>query len=162
VNKGLNVRAGIAIRSVVGLVGLSSLGLALSGLVLLSCSGCGGGSGGNPVHGKVVIDGKPVETGTIAFVPTGAAKGSVAGGTISGGAYSIPRDKGPVAGPHRVEFRATQKTGRKVPAGSPAPPGTMIEEEKSLTPPHLNNESKIQKDIKSGDNEIDFDLKSTP
>jgi len=138
---------------------LARLGMILP--ILLCLSGCG--SSGPPrgsVQGKVTLDGQPVEQGTITFLPTGGTTGPSAGGVITGGQYSIEEDKGPVAGKSRVEIRWERKTGKKVPAGSPSPPGTMIDQVAEAIPAKYNSKSTLEKEIKEGDNTLDFELTS--
>src|SRR5437868_13520177 len=60
-----------------------------------AAAGCGQGGDNLPrqaVSGKVTIDGQPLDTGEITFVPTaGAGAGPAAGGKVENGAYSISR-----------------------------------------------------------------------
>jgi hypothetical protein len=65
--------------------------VALAGVGLLFVLGCGDSTGlakRYPVSGKITYNGKPVEKGTISFVPT-APDGRSATGEISGGSYSL-------------------------------------------------------------------------
>lgn len=129
--------------------------------VLIGLAGCGqDGPERGAVHGKVTLDGQPVEEGSIAFVPSGTNAGPAAGGTISGGEFSISEDAGPILGTNLVQIRWSRKTGKKVPAGSPAPAGTMVEEIVEAIPAKYNSQSTLEKQIEAGDNEINFELTS--
>ena len=127
----------------------------LLGLVL----GCEKGDGLDraSVDGKVTLDGTPVEKGAIAFIPTGDTKGPAVGGEILKGEYSIPSAEGPVMGRHRVEIRASRKTGEMVQAPMAAE-GEMVEKIVEGVPKQYNSESTLEKEIKAGKNVHDFEL----
>ena len=136
---------------------LGSRRLVIAWFITFSAAvGCGGPSGPEraELHGKVTIDGQPVEQGSIAVIPE---KGPTAGAEIKGGSYRIPAEAGPVLGKSRVEIKATHKTGKQIEAGSPFPPGTMHDEVVSL---EFKDEDSLTVDIKSGENEKDFNLTS--
>ena len=133
--------------------------LAIAGFGVLSgCDSSESGPQRVPVHGKVMVNGEPVNTGSITFTPV--ASGLMAGTAISNGQYSIAEKEGPVIGNQRVEIRVRGFTGKQIPA-SPAMPGTtseMIDEIKNIAPPKYNLESEITREIQAGDNTHDFDL----
>lgn len=134
-------------------------------LILLACSltGCGGGASGpqrGAVTGTVSFDGELVDQGSILFIPTGGTKGPSSGGGITNGKFSIPQEKGPVVGQHRVEVHWPRKTGKKREAGSPAPPGTMIEEVVEAIPAAYNSNSTLEQRVEAGENVIDIELTS--
>jgi hypothetical protein len=110
------------------------------------------------VNGKVTVSGKPVAEGTIAFIPTGQTRGPSSGSAIKDGSYAVARDGGPVPGSYNVSIRAMRKTGKKIEAGPPAPPGTMIDEVTQFLPPQYNTNTTLTVEIQSGSNEHDFDL----
>jgi hypothetical protein len=62
-----------------------------------------------PVSGKVTLDGKPLEQGTITFSPTTElpTPGMV---SITGGSYSIPGTQGLVAGTYKVSIEVADTT----------------------------------------------------
>ena len=119
--------------------------------------GCGGGAQGRAsVHGRVLMDGEPVESGMIQFIPTGGNTGPTAGGTIENGDYSIPAEKGPPVGLNRVEIQGTKKTGKKV-----IPPVTTGSTDKpidEIVPPAYNTQSTLQETLEPGDNKLNFEL----
>ena len=129
-------------------------------LALSAAAGCGdAGPERAEVLGKVTFEGTPVESGSIAFIPAQGTTGPSVGGGISGGAYRIARSDGPCLGPHRVEIRATRKTGRQVPAGEGASdPAAMIDEIEMFIPEKYHSKSTLTANIQSGTNECDFEL----
>ena len=128
--------------------------------VLVGCGGSGSGPQREPVHGRVTLDGQDVAQGSIQFTPCGQTKGMVTGGIVKDGKYELSADAGAVVGTNLVEIRSVKKTGRKVPAPM-GNPGEMTEESVEGIPPQYNIQSKLQVEIKSGeDNEHNFELKS--
>ena len=127
-------------------------------LSAFSLTGCGGGSAG--VHGKVTLDGQPLETGVISFQPMEGTAGPAAGATIAQGEYKVQGEAMPSPGTYRVEIKSQKKTGKKMPVGSPAPPGTMAEETIEAVPPQYNKKSTLQRELKGGQNTVDFELAS--
>ena len=125
-------------------------------ILLLVAGGCSGQRGG--VAGKVTLDGAALETGSISFLPIEGTESPTAGAVITNGAYEIPRDKGPMPGIFRVEIRAQRKTGNKIPAGSPAPPGTLVDETVEAIPARYNKESTLRAEVKAGANPLNFEL----
>ena len=60
--------------------------------VLWSIAGCG--SATVPLWGEVTFDGKPLESGTIEFIPVEGTPGPSTGGTITDGQYDVPPNVG--------------------------------------------------------------------
>jgi len=84
----------------------------LSGLVLVSTIGCGGGPPTIPVTGKVTVDGQPLAKGSLLFKPEEGLKiPREPSGTIENGDYSISTDGKPGAplGKYKVVIVAHQE-----------------------------------------------------
>ena len=115
------------------------------------------------VSGTVTFDGKPIPEGDIIFLPMGQTKGPSAAGKIVQGRYQI-HEKGPVVGTHRVVIHAYRKTGRKIPNSTPPAPGAvreeMINEKIPYIPAQYNAKSTLSAEIRTGDNQRDFELTS--
>uniref|UniRef100_A0A7C2JYU1 Carboxypeptidase regulatory-like domain-containing protein n=1 Tax=Schlesneria paludicola TaxID=360056 RepID=A0A7C2JYU1_9PLAN len=142
---------------------------ASAGLLLLTAlSGCGAdGPERHAVDGAVQFNGRPMARGTIRFIPTAGTKGPAAVGTIADGFYEIPRDQGPVAGPHRVEIegpialpfeiddeQAFAKAFQTL-KGKPLPPQPV--------PAPFNRQSMLTADVLAGgQTKFDFDLSTRP
>ena len=125
-------------------------------LLALLASGCGAKVAS--ITGSVSLDGKPVESGLITFVPVDGTPGSGARAQIAKGVYAIDASMAAAPGAYRVEIAARRKTGKKIPVGSPAPPGTMADEEVEAVPARFNKDSTLREALKPGANKVDFSL----
>ncbi|QDU29758.1 hypothetical protein ETAA8_48730 [Anatilimnocola aggregata] len=136
-------------------ISLASWGL---GLILLgSFLGCG--SSATTVQGTVTFDGQPVEQGMIVFEPADGA-GPVAGGPIQNGEYQIGSESNIAPGNMIVRIRAMRATGKKIPAGPPAPDGTMVDEIQQYIPHVYNDSSNLSAQVEEGSITQNFDLRS--
>ncbi|QDT55141.1 hypothetical protein Pan44_31830 [Caulifigura coniformis] len=127
---------------------------------LLSFTGCGPGQAYEgasrfPLSGKVTFDGKPVDGGSISFIPT-TESNRVSGAPISQGTYTVPEEKGANAGEYRVEIRWPQPTGKKY-----KDPDTleMLSEFKESVPKKYNEQSELKAEVSDANRTFDFDLK---
>lgn len=134
-----------------------SFGSLLSWLLCtLIFAGCGGETGPVtvPIKGKVTLDGKPVEKGTITFEPSDG-KGGAYSAAIESGAYATNVE----LGPKRVRISAVKVIGRrKVYEGSKDSPEEDITQE--LIPPKYNSESTLDRELKAAAEDVNFDLTS--
>jgi hypothetical protein len=76
----------------------------------LPTAGCGSGDEGPTrvsVSGTVLLDGVPLASGMIRFIPTDSNTGPAAAAVIRNGAYELDESEGPVIGRHRVEIEAS-------------------------------------------------------
>jgi len=135
-----------------------SLLLALAGLCF--SVGCGPdrpyeGASRFSLTGKVTFDGKPVDGGSISFIPT-TESNRVSGAPISQGIYTVPEEKGANAGEYRVEIRWPQPTGKKY-----KDPDTleMLSEFKESIPKKHNEQSDLKVEVSEANRTFDFDLK---
>lgn len=129
-------------------------------LLVMPFVGCGGRTVG--VSGAVTFNGRPVEQGTIVFEPADG-KGATLGGRIDNGRYAAGGQSGVLPGRKIVRIRGTRRTGRQVPAGPPAPAGTMVDEVEQIVPAEYGSESQTIVDIGTGRvNRHDFHLESKP
>ncbi len=137
---------------------------ALLGLILplvLIAAGCDKRKGPPraAVSGRVTLDGQEIVQGSIAFKTVGPHAGLAAGGPIQNGRYAIEKDRGPVVGENRVEIKSVRKTGRQVQAPL-ADPGRMTDEIVEAVPARYNSQSTLEREVKAGDNQFDFELES--
>jgi hypothetical protein len=92
-------------------------------MLALPFAGSGCESPAATVTGDVVLDGTPIESGTITF-ESPDQKGPTMSGAIVGGRYEV---KG-TPGKKKVLVTGFRPTGKKVPAGPPLPPDVMVDE----------------------------------
>jgi hypothetical protein len=108
-----------------------------------------------PVRGTVRFDGKPLESGTVVFMPASVQGETQAGGLIQHGSYEIPRRDGPVPGVYTVVITAAGNAA--VPAGAP---GNELSIPRQPIPARYNTRSELKAEVKKGvENQFDFDLK---
>lgn len=138
---------------------VTAAGVAASGI-----TGCTGAAGDSlprqAVSGTVTFEGKPLEKGTIQFMPTKQEGGvaTVGAGEIVEGKYTIPRDLGPVPGGYRVIISAPSPNAAAAP--SDGIPGQAPPPAPDLIPPQYNANSTLNAEIKEGGpNVFDFPLK---
>jgi hypothetical protein len=132
---------------------------AVTFLALAFASGCGS-SDRSRVRGQVTLDEQPLEHGSITFIPRGGTQGPLSGAVITNGQYAIESANGPVPGSYKVTINSAKKTGRKLPQPPPAPPGSTMDEVVEAIPGIYNESSTLTREVKTGDNRLDFHLKS--
>ena len=145
--------------SVKGPHGMSHLSIVCSGCVgvaaLTTLLGCGGSSQAT-VSGKVTLDGQPLPSGTISFVPADGAT-ATAGKPIADGAYSVEMPPGP----KRVQISATKVIGQRVVyQGDPNSP--VVDDVREIIPPQYNAATTLTFNATAGSQKQDFELKSAP
>jgi len=123
------------------------LAVALAGL-----AGCG--SSNVAVKGTVKFDGKPIDDGTITFVPETEDGRKFASTVIKDGSYAFDSKNGPAAGKYKVQFTWNRKTGAKVPDGD----NGMRDETVQALPEKYNKSTTYTAEVKSSSEPINFDL----
>jgi hypothetical protein len=127
-------------------------------LPLLTVFGCGGPDNRAEISGTVRLNGTPLATGSISFVPTEGTTGPSSGGLITDGKYHVPRAKGVAVGKNRVSILSVMKTGRRIADLR----GELEDEKVQVVPRKYNEESELICTVKSGSNQLDFDLQGPP
>src|SRR5258708_2188346 len=122
-------------------------------------SACGSGSQRAEVSGTVSLNGVPIEEGSIQFIPVEGTTGPSTGGVIKDGKYRIPRENGAVIGKNRVELRAFGMSGKKI-QDPTAPPGVLTDQRVQVFPPEYSDASTVIKEIHSGSNVINFEVRT--
>ena len=131
----------------------------LASILSLCClAGCGGNGNLASVQGNVTLDGTPLEQGSIVFEPENG-DGPVTGGTIVNGKYQLEGSSAAQPGQKIVRINASRSTGRKIEAGPPSPPGTMVDEV-LYVPVEYNEKSKLRVQLDAGKSTHDFTLES--
>jgi hypothetical protein len=136
--------------------------LVLAGLVLLwpTWSGCGRSDNRQAFSGTVTLDGKPLDQGTVEFVPV--AKGLLSGGVIASGKFDVPADKGLTPGTYTVRvYSADAPSGDASNADAGAPGAGGYPMAKDRIPPKYNSESTQTAEITArGKNRFSFEVMS--
>lgn len=119
-------------------------------------SGCSGGGEfpTSPVKGKVTYKGKALPTGTVMFVPDSGppAYGNIdKEGNYTLGTYG--EKDGAVMGKHKVSITALEEMGDVLPEARSGTPPSLIPDKYS----NIDN-SGLTFEVKSGDNEANFEL----
>jgi hypothetical protein len=115
--------------------------------VLIAALFGGCSSSGNPVgtvHGRVTLDGKPLPLADVHFMPEGGGRAS-SGRTDADGKYELAYKRGEpgaLVGAHSVRIWVSRE-------GTKNPP---------IISPHFDTDSQLHREVKSGDNEFDFDV----
>ncbi|SFI96990.1 hypothetical protein SAMN05421753_11422 [Planctomicrobium piriforme] len=127
--------------------------LSACAVLALVASGCGKGTPPTgKVTGKVLLDGEPLTTGSVLYIPN--PTGQYASGKIDkDGSYSLTtfvNGDGAVLGKHRIIVSAVKEVKNE---GDPVVP---------LTPSKYSNEntSGLEADVKKGENVVDLNLSS--
>lgn len=135
-------------------------------LLSLLAAGCGGDVEGPlrvPVSGTVNVDGQPLESGVIRFIPDGAAGGPAASAVITGGKYELTGTDGPVFGHHRVEIEATNHLDFAIDdehAYAAAVTAGQTPMASNPIPLIYNQRTTLEADVTDGDgHSFDYDLK---
>lgn len=130
--------------------------------VAVLVGGCGGGDGlkREAVSGKVTFNGKPLEQGTIQFLPTQGDQNAGAWGQIVDGAYSIGTSEGPAAGEYSVSITSASSGG----AAADVPPGDDSGQvDPNAVPEQYNLRTTLKATVEAGKaNELNYDLTSKP
>ena len=109
------------------------------------------------LEGQVTVDGAPLESGSMAWIPTGQTGGPTCGGSITRGRFAIPAPEGAREGQYRVEITASRQSER---ADSPSLDGmTMGYSVYQYLPARYNSESELVATVtRGGKNVYTFEL----
>ena len=129
-------------------------------MLLAFAVGCGKSSSLEKaiVSGKVNYQGKPVNEGTIRFVPVKDTQGPAAGASIVDGSFTVTASGGVPVGTHRVEIIGVQAA-----PAAPGPESPIAEmfggRKREYIPEQYNRKSTLEVTIDGGEVVKDFDLK---
>ncbi|WP_437193795.1 hypothetical protein [Planctomicrobium sp. SH527] len=129
----------------------------------LGYQGCSGGDSVSKVsvNGRITLNGEPVQSGVITFLPAEGVNGPSSGAEIVAGDFSIPKEKGPAKGLHLVEVTVIPKNPKGEQASTdvqsvnaPASAWSLANPAKSFKDPSQTV------DFKDGENKYELSLKS--
>jgi hypothetical protein len=105
------------------------------------------------VGGIVRLDGQPMVTGRINFIPLPGTSGPDAGTTIEEGKYRV--EKGLTVGEYLVRIQGTRQTTKRV---QPPFPGDTVWDEVPVVAAEFDEKSKLTARVQAGANTIDFNV----
>lgn len=120
--------------------------------VYLCLTGCGSQNGLTEVGGVITYDGKPVQKGTISFLPADG-NGPTAAAIVTDGRYSVRV----APGKKQVRIEGFKVLGqRRLHVEDPTSP--MVDIQEQILPEHCNTKSDLTREIVSGVKDCDFAL----
>lgn len=130
--------------------------LSLLATVLL-LAGCG--DAGNTIHGKITVNGVPLDEGEIQFVSVKSVGGDQIGTVVTKGEYRLTDSERLEAGEYQVQIRAYRGSGKKIWDGmGDGKNKNMVEDLKQYIPAKYNDASELKLSVKPGDNPFSTDL----
>jgi hypothetical protein len=132
----------------------SSIPIGIGALLLVSVIGCSQETTHGVVNGTVTLDGAPLPSGLIRFIPEDG-QSATADAQIKDGKYQATV---PVGG-KRITLSAPKIVGKRKVYETPDSPTVDVVEE--LLPAEYNVSSSIKLNVVPGDQSKDFELKST-
>jgi hypothetical protein len=141
------------------LFGLKRIGvtLAVAATALGTC-GCGRDGGLLPLAGTVSWQGRPLDKGSIVFVPTAGHRGPKLGAKIVGGDYKIDAERGATPGVYRVEVRSDSGEYPHSPTDARPGPRVTASSRQLLIPPEYNSQSRLTVAVSADQTTFDFKL----
>lgn len=131
-------------------------------LLLLAMAGCGPATDRLEISGKITLDGKPLDSGSIRFTSAAGEKLLVSGAMIVNGEYDIPREKGLLPGVYHLEIYSPDHEAPPIMARQrPGGPGIQVAPERIPAEYNVKSEQKIEVTT-DGDNYFVFDILSAP
>ena len=136
----------------------------LAVMALAVLAGCGSGDGlpRERVSGKVTLDGQPLPSGSIQFLPLGGGDAKkpalAAGATIVDGAFDISRESGLTPSKYAVSITSASAGSAGPASGAPGPAQAAAKE---AIPEKYNKNSTLTAEVMAnGANTFTFDLTS--
>jgi hypothetical protein len=128
-------------------------------LPLLIVAGCRPKSDRLPLSGKVLLNGQPLDSGSIRFGSSGGQKIFSSGTEITNGEYHIPKEKGVPPGTYRVEISSPDTKAPPIVVRLPGqPPSSPIAPER--IPAEYNTNSNKTVEVSTSSTSFDFDIKA--
>lgn len=121
----------------------------------LCLTGCGSRNGLMEISGSVTCDGKPVQNGTVNFLPADG-NGPTAGAIVSDGRYSVKLSPGK----KQVRIEAFKVVGqRRYRPNDPTSP--MVDVQEQILPERYNTKSELSREITYDAYTYDFALETS-
>jgi hypothetical protein len=123
-------------------------------LLLVALCGCSSQPPTGKVLGEVTLDGQPVKDGAVMFFPADG-QGQTGGAAIKEGKFvaeQVPVSK------MKVEIHGNKVVGKYKAYDTPDSP--LIDQIVEIVPPRYNFQSELILDVKKGEQQVRYDLKS--
>jgi hypothetical protein len=133
--------------------------------VLPQLAGCGASDNlpREAVSGAVAVEGKPLKSGLITFLPNEPNTPTQGGTLVLEGKYSIPKTQGLVPGKYRVVITSPEDKPEVIVDKTNNMPGMPPVPAKEVIPKQYNSESLLTAEVTAGGkNVFEFNLVSTP
>jgi len=115
------------------------------------------------VSGTVSVEGKPLKSGLITFVPNESNTPTQGGALILEGKYTVPKNQGLVPGKYRIIITSPEDKGEIIFDKTNNAPGLPPIPAKEVIPRQYNSESLLSAEVTAGGKNIfEFNLVSTP
>jgi hypothetical protein len=115
------------------------------------------------VSGSVSVEGKPLKTGLITFLPNESNTPTQGGAVVIEGKYTIPKNQGLVPGKYRIVITSPEDKGEIIFDKTNNAPGLPPIPAKEVIPRQYNSESLLSADVAAGGkNVFEFNLVSAP
>jgi hypothetical protein len=136
--------------------GLKRIGAMLAVVVTaLGTCGCGRDTDRLPLAGTVSWQGRPLDKGSIVFVPTAGHRGPKLGAKIVAGEFQIDAERGATPGAYRVEVRPD--SGEYPHSPTDARPHAASSPQ-LLIPPEYNSQSRLTVAVSAEQTTFNFEL----
>ena len=123
------------------------------GMLLAGCDS------GTKIHGKISVNGAPLDEAEIQFVPVTSTGGDQLGTVVSKGEFTLADSERLKAGEYQVQIRAYRSSGKKIWDGmGDGTKKNMVDDLKQYIPAKFNDTSELKVAIKTGNNEFSKDL----
>ena len=114
---------------------------------------------GIKIHGKISVNGTPLDEAQIQFVPVTSTGGDQLGTVVSKGEYTFADPDRLKEGQYQVQIRAYKSSGKKIWDGmGDGTNKNMVDDLKQYIPAKYNDTSELKVAIKAGNNEFNTDL----
>jgi hypothetical protein len=133
--------------------------------LLTSLAGCGESDKlpREPISGSVTVEGKPLKSGLITFIPNESNTPTQGGALILEGKYSVPKNQGLVPGKYRIIITSPDDKPAEIVDKANNAPGMPPLPAKEVIPKQYNSESLLSAEVTAGGkNVFEFNLVSTP
>lgn len=120
--------------------------------------GCG--DSGISIRGKITVNGEPLESAELKFLPLDAVDNEHVGAVVANGEFEVEDNERIKEGEYQVQVCAFRKSGKKVWDGmGDGSNKTMVDDFSQFIPNRYNDASELKVSLKKGENEFSTDLK---